>query len=79
MPAWLPVWLIDFLISLALRFGIPWLLLQFPWLPKNLQAILQELVDKIQGHKQAIQIVRGKMLATAKERIKTECLGPCRS
>lgn len=71
----MPAFLLDLLISLALKFGVPWLLSKFPFLPSNLKDILQQLIDDVKKskdeHKEAVADARSE----AKSRIKKECFG----
>ena len=70
MPTWLlPI--INWLIGLAIQYGIPWLVAKFPWLPANISKILQDLVDALEGHKATGQELKDQ----AKARIKSELCG----
>lgn len=67
----MPVWLINILISLAIKFGVPWLMAKFPLISPAVQQIIDGLLSDLQSHsQQKAQIVSG-----AKEQIRKVCSG----
>jgi hypothetical protein len=67
----MPNWLINILIDLALKVGVPYLLKLFPWLPQNLMDIIQNFIDDIKGHSTA----RKATVVATREAFKTDILG----
>lgn len=66
----MPGWLIMILVNLALKFGVPWLLKKFPWLPPNIAEIIEDLVGKVKGAK----ATKKEAYKEAKRKIR-ECQG----
>lgn len=67
----MPSWFWTFLIDLAVKLGLPWLMAKFPWLPKELKDIIEELLKNIgQLNDQKVLAVR-----TAKRKIRAHCSG----
>lgn len=66
----MPAWLIQILVGIALRFGIPYLLKKFPWLPQNLKEIIEQLIAEITEGKQKIKTAK-----TSAKRKLEECFG----
>lgn len=48
----MPIWL-SILVSIALKFGVPWLLKAFPWLSPALVAQVQAEVESLLAEKKA--------------------------
>ncbi len=66
MPFWLVI-----LINMALRFGVPWLLKRFPFLPPN----IREIIEKLIGDLDVKKAEKRDLVAKAKADIKA-CVGP---
>lgn len=66
MPFWLTI-----IINLALRFGVPWLLKKFPFLPPN----IREIIEKLIGDLDVKKAEKKELVAKAKAEIKA-CTGP---
>lgn len=45
----MPVWLIELLISLALKFGLPYLIKAFPSLPKEVWEVVETILKAVQS------------------------------
>lgn len=43
----MPVWMINLLISLAVKWGLPWLLAKFPLLPPWLEQIIEKIIEDL--------------------------------
>jgi len=43
----IPAWLINLLVSLAIKIGLPYVAKLFPWLPKEILAIIEELLNDL--------------------------------
>lgn len=54
----MPSWLIQLLVGLVIKIGMPLLLKKFPWIPKEAQDILNALADDLNTQKQAILEVK---------------------
>lgn len=67
----MPHWLLQLLVTLAVQFGIPWLLKAFPWLPKEVIAIIEELLKALQDQK----MEKKALIKEAKQNI-AACYGP---
>lgn len=70
----MPAWLLSFIISMALKFGVAWLMKQFPNLQTRfpiLWAILSELIQKVESG----ELTRQEAEKQAHDRIKKECFG----
>lgn len=68
--------LLGFLLNLAIKFGLPyvldWLHRKFPWLPQGtISNIMLELAAKLKEHNAA----KEGHVADAVNRVKKECLG----
>ena len=82
----MPAWLINLLVTFAVKFGLPWLLdllaKKFPWLPAEVTAAIKELVEKLTGAKEVRKeakreatALRLAALKKARKRI-VACYGP---
>lgn len=67
----MPAWLISFLISIAIKFGMPWVLKKFPWVPMEVVTLIEELLEKLKIHKQE----KVELIRTTKEKAKEICIG----
>lgn len=67
----MPAWLISFLISLAVKFGVPFLLSKMPWIPDEVKKIIEDLIGKLAGHKAE----RTDLVQQAKKDIQKACEG----
>lgn len=70
----MPAWLLSFIISMALKLGIAWLMRRFPNLQQRfpiLWAILSELIKKVESG----EMSRQEAEIEAHKRIKKECFG----
>lgn len=76
MPAWLVSVILNWAVPLAIKFGVPWLITKFPWLPQNLSDIIQNLVDEINGHKQQYRGLVKESKAKAREQFATVAVAP---
>jgi len=47
----MPAWLIQLLVSLAIKFGIPWLVTKLPWIPTEVVSIINELLENLKDPK----------------------------
>lgn len=65
MPFWVSI-----LVTLALKFGLPWLLKRFPWIPVEVREIVEDAVKKVNELKRA----KEEAIQGARERAK-ECYG----
>lgn len=43
----MPIWLWKLIFSIALKLGVPFLLKRFPWVPKEVLQILEELMSDL--------------------------------
>lgn len=68
----MPVWLIQILITLAIKFGLPWILKKFPSIPPEVIKIIEELIQKLEGHKEE----QKALVAEAKKKALQVCTGP---
>lgn len=67
----MPAWLLSFLISLAIKLGMPFLLKLFPNLPPGIAAIIQKLIEDLSAH----SATKTALVAQAKTDIKQACSG----
>ena len=67
----MPAWLIQLLITLAINFGLPWLLKKFPWIPPEVRKIIEDLINKLKDHKEQKEV----LVSEAKQKVR-ECYGP---
>lgn len=67
----MPIWLINLLISLAIKLGLPYLMEKFPNLPKSIWDLIAELLKHIHG-------AQDKVAEVAKARLilREHCYGP---
>ena len=71
----MPTFLVNLLISLIVKFGLPyvltWLHDRFPWIPiATVRPVLDELVENLKAHKEA----KKETMQSAKQKMR-ECLG----
>lgn len=45
----MPIWLINIIISFALKLGMAFLLKKFPGIPDEIRQIIQEMIDAIKS------------------------------
>lgn len=50
----MPQWLIQWVLHIALKFGVPAILNHLPWLPVEIKTIIQELLKKLEEHQSDI-------------------------
>lgn len=67
----MPAWIINIIITLAVRFGLPWLLKLLPWLPAEAERVIEELLENLKIHRAE----KKEVVSAAKEKIKTVCKG----
>lgn len=58
----MPAWLIQFLVNLAIQFGIPWLIKVFPW-AKQFEDIINKLIQDIENAVNKKDIADAKLQA----------------
>ena len=64
----MPAWLVELLVNLALKVGIPFLVEKFNWIPVEFWRVVQDLLSHVNDHpnkQEAIQNVRAQL----------ECIG----
>lgn len=66
----MPAWIIQLIVSLAVRLGLPWVLKRFPFIPAEVQKIIEELVKNLTEHKSEKKVLVSK----AKQKI-SACYG----
>lgn len=66
MPSWLVSILVNVLLPMAIKLGVPQLVGLLPKLPQSVQDIIKQLADAIEGHSQA----RSEMVVKAKQDIR---------
>lgn len=67
----MPAWLIQLIITLAVKFGLPWILKKFPGIPPEVMKVIEELLGNLATHKEE----KAKLVAEAKEKV-AACYGP---
>lgn len=67
----MPAFLINLLITLAIRFGIPLILRRFPGLPAGVKEILEEFLESLKVNRRDRKAAEER----AKARLKNECFG----
>ena len=73
MPAWIPPWLVKYLLNLAVSYGVPWLLTKLPWLPKDIGDVLSKLIDEIKESNSKDERKAAK--ARAHQKLMDRCTG----
>lgn len=66
MPFWVLI-----LIRLAIKLGLPWLITKFPWIPKEIIAIIEKLIGEIKTAKYE----QKNTVRAAKRRALDRCAG----
>lgn len=69
----MPAIIVQILITLALKFGLPWILTKFPGIPASVIQIIEKLIEDLQNHKMA----KKELLDQAKEKALNACKGSC--
>lgn len=62
----MPTWLILLLIKLAIKFGSAWLLKKFPWLPKEVQDIIEWLLEQLKKPNVSNSVAKKKAIHNIK-------------
>ncbi len=65
----MPVWLINLLVSLAIKVGLPYLLKAFPWIPQEVMAIINKLIEDLKDPKLSNSVSRKKALAKVRKQL----------
>lgn len=68
----MPIWLIQLIVTLAVKFGVPFILKRFPSIPAEVIKIIEELIAKLTDQKAEKQV----LIAEAKQKVKAICEGP---
>lgn len=45
----MPTWLINALVVIAVKIGMPWLIQKFPWIPKEIVDVINQLVEQLKN------------------------------
>lgn len=65
-------WLWTLLLNLALKFGVPWVLAKFPWIPPALREILERLIGTVsqvqQTKKEAVKLAKAEWREVRKQK-----------
>lgn len=67
----MPPFLINLLITLAIRFGLPFILRKFPGLPAGVKEMLEEFLESLKVNRRDRRAAEERL----KTRLKTECFG----
>lgn len=70
----MPGWLIGWVISLLVKFGLAWLVKKLPWIPAEVIELLKELLTKKQDPALSVEEKRVAEKET-RRRIRRVCIG----
>ncbi len=66
----MPAWIIQLIVTLAVRLGLPWVLKKFPGIPAEVQKVIEELLENLTQHKSEKKV----LVSEAKKKI-SACYG----
>lgn len=69
----MPVFLLNIIISLAIKFGLAFLFRRFPGIPQEIRDLLSEFLDKLKLAKSAEE--KNALKAEVKAKVKKHCEG----
>ena len=62
----MPSWLINALVSIAIKVGLPWVIQNFPGIPQQVIDIINELLKNLQDPSQSNSAAKKQALAAVK-------------
>lgn len=69
----MPAWLIQIIVTLAIKFGIPFILKRFPGIPPEVIKIIEDLISKLTQHSEQKSIIVGQAKADLRKCIGDSC------
>jgi len=69
----MPTWLINVLVTAAVKIGVPWLIQKFPWIPKEVVEIINQLVEQLKNPNVSNSVAKKTALKEVKEFCTTGC------
>lgn len=69
----MPTWLINALVGIAIKIGVPWLVKKFPWIPKEIVDIINELVEQLKNPNVSNSVAKKTAMRQVKEFCTTGC------
>lgn len=69
----MPIFLINILISLAIKFGLAFFFKRFPGIPEEIKQIIKDLLESLKLAKTKAE--RAQLKAEAKQKVKKVCEG----
>lgn len=67
MPGWLVTILLNVVLPMAIKLGVPQLVALIPKLPQEVQDIIKALADAISNHNQEVAIHKANAIAKIKD------------
>ena len=64
----MPTFILNWIISLAIKFGMAWLLKKFPWLPDYVVKAIEDLLEELKSAKNCKKVAKKKAIAKIKSR-----------
>lgn len=69
----IPTFILNLILPIVLKFGLPWLISKFPWIPPSWDAVITNFLQQ-QG---LIKMQMAQLHMETADRIKKECFGVC--
>lgn len=69
----MPVWLINILVNIAIKVGLPWVVQKFPKLPQEIVDIISELLEQLKNPNISNSVANKQAIARVNEFCTSGC------